>query len=369
MKHGWKRGFYATPRRRPPWWPEDEAWPPYGMRRWRRKRGAFMWRAAGFFLFIAFVPIAACIGTLWLLGVLGDPSASVSAAALAVVIFFGVALIGVAFAGLRGLAMPLGDLIDAAGQVQAGDFSSRVQPRGPRELRSLGRAFNEMAERLELTETQRRNLVADLTHELRTPVSVIQGNLEGMLDGVYEADKAHLGPVLEEVRLLSRLIDDLRTLSEAESGVLELHRDPTDFGILANDVASSFRPQADAKGVELKVIVPDDLPLLEVDPVRIREVLVNLTTNALRHTSSGGNVTIHAVPEDGYTQVTVVDTGSGIAPEDLEHIFERFYKSDGSGGSGLGLTIAKNLVAAHGGEISAESTPGEGTIVRFTLPA
>ena len=210
------------------------------MRRWRRKRGAFVWRAAGFFLFMAFFPIAACIGTLWLLGVLGDPSASVSAAALAAVIFFGVALIGVAFAGLRRLAMPLGDLIDAAGRVEAGDFSTRVPPRGPRELRSLGRAFNQMAERLELTESQRRNLVADLTHELRTPVSVIQGNLEGMLDGVYEADEAHLGPVLEEVRLLSRLIDDLRTLSEAESGMLDLHREPTDIGILASDVAAHW---------------------------------------------------------------------------------------------------------------------------------
>ncbi len=376
MKHRWKRDFFATPRRRPPWWPEDESWPPYGMRRWRRKRGAFVWRAAGFFLFMAFFPIAACIGTLWLLGVLGDPSASVSAAALAAVIFFGVALIGVAFAGLRRLAMPLGDLIDAAGRVEAGDFSTRVPPRGPRELRSLGRAFNQMAERLELTESQRRNLVADLTHELRTPVSVIQGNLEGMLDGVYEADEAHLRPVLEEVRLLSRLIDDLRTLSEAESGMLEMHREPTDIGILASDVAASFRLQADANGVELKVDVPEDLPLLEVDPVRIREVLVNLTTNALRHTPSGGNIAFRAVIRDGYAQVTVADTGSGIAPEDLEHVFERFYKSGGSapgasdsGGSGLGLTIAKNLVAAHGGEISAESTPGEGTIVRFTLPA
>jgi len=328
-----------------------------------------MWRAAGFLLFVAFVPIAACIGTLWLLGVLHDPSASVSTAALAAVIFFGVALLGVAFAGLRRLAAPLGDLIEGAGQVEAGDFSTRVRPRGPRELRSLGRAFNNMAERLEVTETQRRNLVADLSHGLRTPVSIIQGNLEGMLDGVYEADEAHLGPVLEEVRMLSRLIDDLSTLSEAESGTLELHREPTDLGILASDVAASFRPQADGQGVELKIDVPDDLPLLELDPVRIREVLVNLTTNALRHTPRGGNVTTHAVILDGYAQVTVVDTGSGIAPEDLEHVFDRFYKSDGSGGSGLGLTIAKNLVAAHGGEISAESTPGEGTIVRFTLPA
>ncbi|MCH8339865.1 MAG: hypothetical protein IH858_13640, partial [Chloroflexi bacterium] len=126
MRHQWKRGFYTTPRQRPAWWPEAEAWPPTAMHRWRRRRGAFMWRAAGFLLFVAFVPIAACIGTLWLLGVLHDPSASVSTAALAAVIFFGVALLGVAFAGLRRLAAPLGDLIEGAGQVEAGDFSTRV---------------------------------------------------------------------------------------------------------------------------------------------------------------------------------------------------------------------------------------------------
>ena len=306
-----------------------------------------------------------------MLGVLGESSSPVSAVAFAVLILFGMGLLFAVVAGLRRMAMPLGDIIDAAGHVEAGDFSARVQPRGPRELRQLGRAFNDMAERLELTEIQRRNLVADLSHELRTPVSVIQGNLEGMLDGVYAADEAHLAPVLEEVRMLSRLIDDLRTLSEAETGMLELRQEPTDFGILASEVAASFRPQANDQEVELEVNVPDDLPLLQVDPVRIREVLVNLTTNALRHTPNGGNITTSSVISDGYAQITVSDTGSGIAPEDLDHVFDRFYKGaseTGASGSGLGLTIAKNLVAAHGGEITAESTPGEGTVVRFTLP-
>ncbi|MFQ5942306.1 MAG: sensor histidine kinase [Anaerolineales bacterium] len=378
MKQHWKRGFYSTPRRRPPWWPANESWPP--IRRRRHGGGAFFWRAAGFFLFVFFVPAAACIGLLWMLGLLGDPSRSVNAAAFAVLLLFGVSLVFAIFAGLRRMAMPLGDIIDAAGQVESGDFSARVQPRGPRELRQLGRAFNDMAARLELTEEQRRNLVADLSHELRTPVSVIQGNLEGMLDGVYAADEKHLAPVLEEVRMLSRLIDDLRTLSEAETGMLDLRREPTDFGILANEVAASFRPQAEAQEIELTVNVPEDMPLMEVDPARIREVLVNLTTNAMRHTPGGGKVTIHGVESDGYAQVAVEDTGSGISAEDLGHIFDRFYKgasdtgaspdrfSPGASGSGLGLTIAKNLVAAHGGSISAESSSGEGTVVRFTLP-
>ena len=336
-----------------------------------------------------------------MLGVLGESSSSISAAALAVLILFGLGLIFAAFAGLRRMAMPLGDIIDAAGQVEAGDFSARVRPRGPRELRQLGRAFNDMSERLELTEKQRRELVADLSHELRTPVSVIQGNLEGMLDGVYAADEEHLAPVLEEVRILSHLIDDLATLSEAESGMLQLHREPTDFGILASETMASFRPQAGAENIELMVDVPEDLPLIELDPIRIREVLVNLLTNALRHTPNGGKVTIRALIIDGYAQVTVRDNGSGIAPEDLDHIFDRFYKavppSSESGAietgasnptrsapntgassparsapatssSGLGLTIAKNLVTAHRGEITAESTLGEGTVVRFTLP-
>jgi signal transduction histidine kinase len=354
-----------------------------------------------------------------MLGLLGDPSSSINAAALAVLVLFGLGLLFAVFAGLRRMAMPLGDIIDAAGQVEAGDFSARVRPRGPRELRQLGRAFNDMTERLELTEEQRRNLVADLSHELRTPVSVIQGNLEGMIDGVYAADEQHLTPVLEEVRMLSRLIDDLRTLSEAETGTLELRTEPTDFGILATEVAASFRPQANSHDIKIQVDVPDDLPLMEVDPVRIREVLVNLATNALRHTPSGGNVTIRALKSDGYAQVTVEDTGSGIDPDDLDHVFDRFYKAGsapeispsspnfsapgtgpghsppgtgpdlsppgtgpdhsppgtgpdhsppGTGGRGLGLTIAKNLVAAHGGEITAESTPGEGTSIRFTLP-
>ena len=390
MKHGLNRERHGTPRQRPPWWPADYNWPPMRRRR-RHSGGAFLWRAAGFFLFVFFFPVAACVGLLWMLGILGDSSSTVSAAAFVVLILFGMGLLFAVFAGLRRMAMPLGDIIDAAGQVEEGDFSARVRPRGPRELRQLGRAFNDMAERLELTEEQRRNLVADLSHELRTPVSVIQGNLEGMIDGVYSADEQHLAPVLEEVRMLSRLIDDLRTLSEAETGTLELRLEPTDFVILATEVAATFRPQANAQGVKMKVDVPDSLPLIEIDPVRIREVLVNLTTNALRHTPSGGTVGIRALKDDGYAQVTVQDTGSGIDPEDLNHVFDRFYKADsaggtdnsnasisapdsgpdlsapGTGGRGLGLTIAKNLVTAHGGMITAESTPGEGTSVRFTL--
>jgi signal transduction histidine kinase len=209
-----------------------------------------------------------------------------------------------------------------------------------------------------------------VTHELRTPVTVIQGNLEAMLDGVYPADADHLAPVLEESRILSRLIDDLRTLSLAESGALELHREPTDLGVLAGEVVAAFRAQAEAAGVLLRSEVGLDLPLAEIDPLRMREVLVNLTANSLRATPRGGQVRLTGAldPVGNVVLMAVEDTGRGIAPEDLPHVFDRFYRAGGSSGSGLGLAIARDLVRAHGGEITAESLPGAGTTVRLTIP-
>jgi signal transduction histidine kinase len=189
-----------------------------------------------------------------------------------------------------------------------------------------------------------------------------------MLDGVYPADAEHLTPLLEETRMLSRLIDDLRTLSLAESGVLVLHREPTDLGVFAGDVIAAFRLQAEAAGVTLRAEVPDDCPLAEIDPLRMREVLVNLVANALRHTPRGGVVRLSAAVEAGSLRLSVVDNGSGIAPEDLPHVFERFYKTADSSGSGLGLAIARGLVQAHGGTIEAESSSGSGTAMRITIP-
>ncbi|HSB89424.1 MAG TPA: HAMP domain-containing sensor histidine kinase [Anaerolineales bacterium] len=326
-------------------------------------------RLLGVLLFLLVLGGTACVGTLWLLGLVGPSPAATSGfpwwlAALAILLLFGV------LSALRRLALPLGDLIDAAERVEAGDLSWRVAVRGPRELRSLARAFNAMLDRLRHTEDQRRRLLADVTHELRTPVAVIQGNLEALLDGVYPADADHLRPVLEESQVLSRLIDDLRTLSLAESGALQLHREPTDLGVLIGEVAASFRAQAESLGIRLETDVDDNLPLAEIDPLRVREVLVNLTGNALRHTPRGGEVRIRATanPVGAGVVLEVRDSGTGIDPRDLPHIFDRFYKSADSPGSGLGLAIAKNLVVAHGGEIRAESRPGAGTTVVFNLP-
>jgi signal transduction histidine kinase len=270
---------------------------------------------------------------------------------------------------LRRAAAPVGDLVEAAARVESGDYAVRVPERGPREVRGLARAFNAMSAQLEETDASRRRLLADVSHELRTPLTVMQGTLEGILDGVYPADAAHLTPVLEETRVLARLIDDLRTLSLSEAGMLKLHREPTDLARLLNEVAAGHRAAADEAGVSLTVEAASDLPTLELDPARVRQVVSNLIANALRFTPRGGRVILGAVPtEDGGASVLVRDSGTGIPPEALEHVFDRFYRSPGSSGSGLGLPIARNLVEAHGGRIELDSPPDGGTEVRFTLP-
>jgi len=271
--------------------------------------------------------------------------------------------------GARRAAAPIGDLIEAAGRVEAGDYAARVPEQGPRELRGLSRAFNAMASRLESNERQRRQLLADVSHELRTPLSVVQGNLEGLLDGVYPADAEHLTSLLEETRTLSRLVDDLRTLSLAEAGQLRLHPESTDLGAMVRDTLTVVRGQAEQAGVRLEATIPADLPALEIDPTRTREVLANLVGNALRHTAPGGSIHVRVARRFPTTiEVEVADTGEGMPPDVVARVFERFYRGPGSRGSGLGLPIARELVVAQGGEISAQSAEGTGTTIRFTLP-
>jgi len=273
--------------------------------------------------------------------------------------------------GLRGMASPAGDVMEAAGRLAGGDYGVRVVERGPAELRRLARAFNDMAARLEAHEEQRRHLLAEVTHEIRTPLAVIQGNLEGIVDGVYPRDDAQLQAVLDETRFLTALVEDLRTLALAETGQLPLHPEAVDVGALATETVASFQQRAAAAGVTLDVQASDGL-VLEADPVRLRQVLAILLTNAFHHTPPGGRVGVavgpHAGPSDAVA-ISVADTGKGIAPADLPHVFERFYKSPESRGSGLGLAIAHNLVTLHNGSLAAESTVGTGTTLRVTLPA
>lgn len=268
----------------------------------------------------------------------------------------------------RQAARPVQDVMDAADRVAAGDYDVRLREQGFGETRRLARSFNEMTERLGAAERRRRELLADLAHELRTPLSVIQGNAEGMLDGLYPMDRAHLDPVLEETRVMSRLLEDLQTLSTAEAGALRLHREQVDPATLVEDAVAAFGSQADSQGVRLSADVSPDIPPLEVDPVRIGEVLSNLLSNALRHTPPGGTVTISVAPEAQGVAFAVEDSGTGIPAEALPHVFDRFVKGEGSHGAGLGLAIARSLVEAHGGELTARSEPGRGTTMRFVLP-
>lgn len=366
---------------RPSWWPENEAWPP--RRRWRgRRRWWFwLWLPIGFFILIS----SACTVAFWLavigLGWVEPPRFGqgmdshmpmmwgtwrLGGSVIAGIIVL--AVMGLVAYSVRRVATPVRDLMEAAERVEAGDYGVRVAERGPRDMRDLAHAFNAMTARLQTDDVQRRRLLADVTHELRTPLAVLQGNLEAMLDGVYARDDAHLAPVLEETRVLGRLIDDLRTLSLAESGVLQLQREPTDLSILITESLAAFTAPARAANVELKSELADDLPLIEIDPVRVREVLTNLIANALRYTSAAGTITVRAQSQATSVQITVQDTGQGIPPEVLPHIFDRFYKSEESRGSGLGLAIAKSLVQAHGGEIWAVSEVSNGTKIGFKLP-
>jgi signal transduction histidine kinase len=327
----------------------------------------FMRRMGCFFLFMVVVLISVVALLAWLIGsVIGTAAGVAPTILLGLLALFILATIGRA---IRRAAAPVGDLIEASGRVESGDFSTRVPERGPREVRTLARSFNAMSARLEEVEQQRRSALADVSHELRTPLTVIQGNLEALLDGVYPADAAHLQPILEETRLMERLIEDLRTLTLVEAGSLVLHRELTDLGALLNEVAASYRSQADQAGIALTVTAPDGLPQLDIDPARIREVVSNLLTNALRHTPRDGKVEVSAQLVDRNVEVTVHDTGRGIPPDQLDRIFDRFYRSPDSPGSGLGLPIAKSLVEAHGGTITATSEAGAGTTIRFSVPA
>jgi signal transduction histidine kinase len=329
------------------------------------------------FLLLILLLLSAGVFTLAVLGgasLLGLVSVTPRAAGVVYVAvaltFIGIAGgITAAFGALRRTAEPVGDVMEAATRVADGDYSARVEERGPGEVRQLARAFNIMTERLQEHEAQRRALLADISHELRTPLSVIQGRLEGLLDGVYPRDDSQVAMVLEESRVLARLIEDLRTLAVAEDAGLRLAKTATDLGDLAREVAASFRTQAEVAGVQVRVTAIPDLPTVQVDPERIRQVLNNLIANALRYTPTGGQVEVTCARQDATrVVVTVRDNGAGISPEDLPRIFERFYKSADSRGAGLGLAIAKRLVEAHGGEISAESAPGTGTSIRLHLP-
>ncbi len=322
----------------------------------------------GLVLFVAFVTIVASWVAATILGVVAPGSGASAPTALAVVV---VLLVAVVFVGtLLGRAVrPLASIAAAAERLADGETGVRVGMEGPGAVRRLAVSFNAMADRLDRSRADRQALLADVTHELRTPLQVIAGSTEAMIDGVHPRDDAHLAPILAETRVMDRLLDDLRTLSLAEAGALPLHREEADLRRLVADIAASHAAAAGEAGVALTAD-PGEPIVADVDPVRVREVVGNLAVNALRHTPSGGSVRL-AVRADGpWAEIVVADTGEGIAPADLDRVFDRFQRRADSGGSGLGLTIARDLISAHGGTIHAESdgVPGRGTTFRIRLP-
>ncbi len=274
----------------------------------------------------------------------------------------------------RPILAPIRALTRTAKQLGQGNFSQRVDYRGKGEIGELARTFNSMAGDLERAEKLRRNLVADTAHELRTPLSNIRGYLEAIRDGAVPPDAATINSLYEEATLLSRLIDDLQELALADAGDLNLTRQAEDIAGIINQAMLAMQAQANAKGISLLTDLLEELPLCDIDAQRIRQVLRSLLANAVAYTLTGGTITVKARQKDDcWVVVAVADTGVGIPAEDLPYIFERFYRVDKSraratGGYGLGLTIAKRLVEAHGGKIEVQSEVGKGSRFTFTVP-
>jgi two-component system, OmpR family, sensor histidine kinase BaeS len=363
-------------------WRDARFWPNHGP--WQNNlRGKQRSVFRIFFLFFLLILAFSTMGVgslLWLLYQLlsGNPPTLLTLWLVGpgVLLAFMLLLGGVAAWFFRQFGSPLAAVMAAADAVADGDLTVRVPVRGPREFARLAISFNRMVQELQRSDQQRRNLTADVAHELRTPLHIIQGNLEGILDGVYQPKEEHIQATLDETRSLARLVDDLQTLSLAESGQLSLKHEVVNTAELLADVVTSFSPRAEAAQIRLDLRIlgePTDL-ILSADSGRLDQVLGNLVSNAFRHTPAGGSITLSAVPVSGGVRLSVADTGEGIPAEDLPFIFDRFWRGNrsrahtGGATSGLGLAISKQLVQAHGGRINVESEPGKGTTFVIDLP-
>ncbi len=274
----------------------------------------------------------------------------------------------------RQIVAPVEEVSTAARRIAGGDLSKKVTARGADELTDLGHSFNAMADELTKDRELRQNMVADIAHELRTPLSVLRANIEAMQDGVLEPTADNLASLHQETAVLARLIDDLRTLSMAESGQLKYHFEKTDLAALCARLVEGMRAWFTSKDITLTFEAAERVPEVNLDADRIEQVVRNLLNNAHRYTPEGGQVTVRLSAEPDGVMVSVKDSGPGIEPEDLPRVFDRFYRVDRSrtrrtGGSGLGLAIVKQLVEAHGGEVRAESAVGEGSTFSFRLPS
>ncbi|RME86606.1 MAG: HAMP domain-containing protein [Anaerolineae bacterium] len=285
----------------------------------------------------------------------------------------GLAALSVSVFLSRRVVAPVHAMMAASKRIAAGHYDERVPETGQDELGQLAHSFNRMAAQLEQVEQMRRRLIGDVAHELRTPLTAIKGSMEGLIDGVLPATTETYHQIYQEAERLNRLVDDLQELSRVEAGAYELNLHAADLHILVGTVVKRLRRAFEEKNIRLTIDLPPNLPPVSADDDRIIQVLTNLLDNARRYTPSGGTVTLRAVQSGKEVRITVQDTGIGIPPEHLPHIFDRFYRVDASrsrraGGSGIGLTIARHLVEAHGGRIWVESEVGKGSAFTFTLP-
>jgi two-component system OmpR family sensor kinase/two-component system sensor histidine kinase BaeS len=351
-------------------------WPPHHFppQHWEGRRRFFFWPFAIFFggitllfiigvgivIYLVFAQQTEIINSSWLLLLCAVP-----------ILFIFTAFVIGSFT-FRRFGRPMNDFFSAIDSISAGDLSVRVPENYPRQLGHLAHRFNHMISELERADQQRRNITADIAHELRTPLHIIQGNLEGIIDGVYQPTPGHINNTLDETKILARLVDDLQTLSLAEAGQLPLH--PTRFLLadLLEDLTSSFSSQTASLGIDLKTSNSDLSKEITADYDRLNQVLSNLISNAIRHTPQGGRISIITGSTSGGVRIEVMDTGEGIPEEDIPFIFDRFWRGDksrtGRSHSGLGLAIAKQLILAHGGTITVDSKIGSGTTFIIELP-
>jgi signal transduction histidine kinase len=347
---------------------------PHHHHAWEPRKERFLFRRffglimSGLFL----VLVGAVLATIVLHELSGSTMVLIFAGTFLVIMILG-AILFIA-RQVKQITAPIVEVMSAADSVAKGDFSIRISGDYSGEFKALADSFNKMVAELEDADEQRRKLTADVAHELRTPLHILQGNLEGMQDGVYPLDESQLRLLLDETKTLSHLVDDLQILTLAENQQLALTYEDIDLDELLSDVVVQFSSQAESLGIETFYLPPSEKICLYADRSRLNQVLDNLFANALRHTPSGGKIKVLSWKRKNEAVIQVIDTGNGIPEEDLPHIFDRFWKGDPARsrhkgtGSGLGLSIAKGIIDMHHGSIHAKSEVGKGTVFTIKLP-